>query len=59
MLILGETKTNISRREISRFQKIVKRGVQLENISLTKLVQKPGNRLKLLDLIVNHMRKYY
>jgi DNA repair exonuclease SbcCD ATPase subunit len=31
-LILGEAKTSISRREISRFQKLVKKAAQLENI---------------------------
>ena len=39
MLILGEAKTSISRREISRFQKMVKRAAQLENISLNDICQ--------------------
>jgi len=39
MLILGEAKTSISRREISRFQKIVKRVAQLEDISLNHICQ--------------------
>ena len=38
-LILGEAKTSISRREISRFQKIVKRAAQLENASLHDVCQ--------------------
>ena len=38
-LILGEAKTSISRREISRFQKIVKRAAQVENISLNDICQ--------------------
>jgi len=38
-LILGEAKTSISRREISRFQKIVKRAAQLENISTNDICQ--------------------
>ena len=38
-LILGEAKTSISRREISRFQKIVKKAAQLENISLNDTCQ--------------------
>jgi len=38
-LILGEAKTSISRREITRFQKIVKRAAQLENISLNYVCQ--------------------
>ena len=38
-LILGEAKTSISRREISRFQKIVKRAAQLENISTNDTCQ--------------------
>jgi len=39
MLILGEAKTSISRREIGRFQKIVKRVAQVENISLNDICQ--------------------
>jgi len=39
MLILGEAKTSISRREISRFQKMVKRAAQVENISLNDICQ--------------------
>jgi len=39
MLILGEAKTSISRREIGWFQKIVKRVAQLENISLNDICQ--------------------
>jgi len=39
MLILGEAKTSISRREIGRFQKIVKRVAQLENVSLDYVCQ--------------------
>jgi len=39
MLILGESKTSISRREIGRFQKIVKRVAQVENISLNDICQ--------------------
>jgi len=39
MLILGEAKTSISRREIGRFQKIVKRVAQLEDISLNDICQ--------------------
>jgi len=39
MLILGEAKTSISRREISRFQKMVKRATQVENISLDDVCQ--------------------
>jgi len=38
-LILGEAKTSISRREISRFQKIVKRAAQLENITSNDICQ--------------------
>jgi len=38
-LILGEAKTSISRREISRFQKMVKRVAQVENISLNDICQ--------------------
>ena len=38
-LILGEAKTSISRREISRFQKIVKKAAQLEDISLSDTCQ--------------------
>jgi len=33
MLILGEAKTSISRREINRFHKLVKRAAHLENIT--------------------------
>jgi len=39
MLILGEAKTSTSRREIGRFQKIVKRVAQLEDISLNDICQ--------------------
>lgn len=39
MLILGEAKTSISRREISRFQKMVKKAAQVENISLNDICQ--------------------
>ena len=38
-LILGEAKTSISRREISRFQKMVKKAAQVENISLNDICQ--------------------
>jgi hypothetical protein len=38
-LILGEAETRISRREISRFQKIVKRAAELENIPLNYVCQ--------------------
>jgi hypothetical protein len=38
-LILGEAKTSISRREISRFQKLVKKAAQLENASLHDICQ--------------------
>ena len=38
-LIIGEAKTSISRREISRFQKIVKRAAQLENIHSNDICQ--------------------
>jgi len=38
-LILGEVQTSISRREISRFQKLVKKAAQLENISLNDTCQ--------------------
>ena len=38
-LILGEAKTSISRHEISRFQKIVKRAAESENISLNDVCQ--------------------
>jgi len=36
---MGEAKTSISRREISRFQKMVKRAAQVENISLNDICQ--------------------
>ena len=39
MSILGDAKTSISRREISRFQKMVKRAAQVENISLNDSCQ--------------------
>jgi len=39
LLILGEAKTSISRREISRFQKLISRIVQLENISIDEVCQ--------------------
>jgi len=39
-LILGEAKTSISRREISRFQKIVKNEAQLEDIQLNRELAK-------------------
>ena len=39
MLILGEAKTSIFRCEISRFQKIVKRAAQVEDISLNDIFQ--------------------
>jgi len=38
-LILGEAKTSISRREISRFQKLVKKAAHLENTSLQDVCQ--------------------
>jgi len=38
-LILGEAKTSISRREISRFQKLVKKAAQLENITSNDICQ--------------------
>ncbi len=39
ILILGEVKTSISRQEIDRFQKIVKKAAQLENIPLNYVCQ--------------------
>jgi len=39
LLILGDAKTSISRREISRFQKMVKRAAQVEDISLNDICQ--------------------
>ncbi len=38
-LTLGEAKTSISRQEIGRFQKIVIKAAQLENVSLDKVCQ--------------------
>jgi hypothetical protein len=38
-LILGEAKTSISRREISRFQKLVKKAAQLENTPFDDICQ--------------------
>jgi len=38
-LILGEVQTSISRREISRFQKLVKKAAQLENITSNDVCQ--------------------
>jgi len=38
-LILGEVQTSISRREISRFQKLVKKAEQLENTSFYDVCQ--------------------
>ncbi len=37
--ILGEAKTTISRGEIGRFQKMVQRAAQVENISLNDICQ--------------------
>jgi len=39
MLILGDAKTSISRREIGWFQKMVKSAAQVENISLNNICQ--------------------
>ena len=39
VLILGEAKTSISRREISRFQKLVKRISDMEKVPFEKVVQ--------------------
>ena len=39
MLILGQAKTSVSRREISRFKKMVKKAAQVENISLNDICQ--------------------
>ncbi len=39
VLILGEAKTSLSRRETTRFQKIFERAAQLENISLNDVCQ--------------------
>ncbi|MFW6148201.1 MAG: hypothetical protein ACOC6B_07415 [Thermodesulfobacteriota bacterium] len=38
-LILGEVKTSISRHEISRFQKLVKKAAQLENTPFDDVCQ--------------------
>jgi DNA repair exonuclease SbcCD ATPase subunit len=38
-LIIGEAKTSISRREINRFQKMVKRAAQLEHITSNDICQ--------------------
>ena len=38
-LILGEAKTSVSRQEIGRFQRIVKRAAELENIPLNYVCQ--------------------
>ena len=39
ILILGEAKTSVSRQEIDRFQRIVKRAAQLEDVSSNNICQ--------------------